>query len=114
MKQITTLALLALLAAGGSLALPVYAASPAEKPPASQSRAPAKTATAPQAQLRVSINSASAEELAEILNGVGLKKAESIVRHREANGPFKTPESLSEVPGIGTALVERNMALIKL
>ncbi|RPH24707.1 competence protein ComEA [Buttiauxella warmboldiae] len=62
----------------------------------------------------VSINTASAEALAQAMNGVGLKKAQSIVSYREENGPFKELEQLQEVPGIGSALVERNRSHIKL
>lgn len=62
----------------------------------------------------VSINSASAEELAAALNGVGIKKAESIVSYREKYGPFNAVEQLKEVPGIGNALVERNLTRLKL
>lgn len=63
---------------------------------------------------RVSINSATAQELATALNGVGLKKAESIVSYRDKYGPFSQLEQLQEVPGIGKALVERNLSRIKL
>lgn len=62
----------------------------------------------------VSINTASAEALAQAMNGVGLKKAQSIVSYREEYGPFKALEQLQEVPGIGSALVERNLSHIKL
>lgn len=62
----------------------------------------------------VSINTASAEVLAQTMNGVGLKKAQSIVSYREEYGPFKALEQLQEVPGIGSALVERNLSRIKL
>lgn len=62
----------------------------------------------------VSINSASAEELAAAMNGVGIKKAEAIVSYREQYGPFSAVEQLKEVPGIGSALVERNAARLKL
>ncbi len=62
----------------------------------------------------VSINTASAEELAQVINGVGLKKAQAIVSYREEYGPFKELDQLQEVPGIGSALVERNRARIKL
>lgn len=61
----------------------------------------------------VDINRASAEELAEALNGVGLKKAQAIVRHRQESGPFKTPDQLLDVPGIGASLLERNRSRIK-
>jgi competence protein ComEA len=62
----------------------------------------------------VSINTASAETLAQVMNGIGLKKAQSIVSYREEYGPFKALEQLQEVPGIGRALVERNLSHIKL
>ncbi|WP_202302113.1 ComEA family DNA-binding protein [Dryocola clanedunensis] len=62
----------------------------------------------------VSINTASAEQLAQALNGVGLKKAQAIVSYREEYGPFKEADQLQEVPGIGSALVERNRGRIKL
>jgi len=63
---------------------------------------------------QVSINSATAQELAATLNGVGLKKAESIVSYRDKYGPFSQLDQLTEVPGIGKALVERNLTRIKL
>jgi competence protein ComEA len=62
----------------------------------------------------VSINTASAEALAQAMNGVGLKKAQSIVSYREEYGPFKALDQLQEVPGIGSSLVERNLSHIKL
>ncbi|MCG8707111.1 helix-hairpin-helix domain-containing protein [Brenneria sp. 4F2] len=62
----------------------------------------------------VSINTATAEDLAGVMNGVGLKKAEAIVSYREQNGPFTQIEQLQEVPGIGAALVKRNLSRLKL
>ncbi|MFC3394800.1 ComEA family DNA-binding protein [Brenneria rubrifaciens] len=62
----------------------------------------------------VSINTGTAVALAEVMNGVGLKKAEAIVNYREENGPFTQIEQLKEVPGIGAALVERNLTRLKL
>ncbi|PIJ52223.1 hypothetical protein BL250_04455 [Erwinia sp. OLTSP20] len=63
---------------------------------------------------KVSINHASAAELASVLNGVGLRKAEAIIRYREQYGPFTAVEQLSEVPGIGKALLKRNLPNLKL
>ena len=48
----------------------------------------------------VNINTASAEEL-QALVGVGESTAAAIVRDREANGPFASPEDLMRVSGIG-------------
>ena len=63
---------------------------------------------AEQAPERVNINTADANALARVLDGVGLKKAEAIVAHREAHGRFDSPSDLARVKGIGTATVERN------
>lgn len=57
---------------------------------------------------RVNINTADAATLASVLNGVGLRKAEAIVRHRETNGRFDKPEDLAKVKGIGSAIVAKN------
>ena len=35
-------------------------------------------------------------------------KAEAIVAHRKANGPFQSPEQLAQVKGIGLRTVEQN------
>ena len=62
----------------------------------------------------VNINTATADELAQALNGVGGKKAQAIISYREEYGPFKSIDDLKQVPGMGDALVERNRAWIKL
>lgn len=63
---------------------------------------------------KVSINTASADELARVMNGVGLKKAQAIVSYREEYGPFKSLDDLRQVPGMGGALVERNLSHLML
>jgi len=63
---------------------------------------------------KVSINAASAEELARVMNGVGLKKAQAIISYREEFGPFKSIDDLRQVPGMGGALVERNLSHLML
>jgi len=65
-------------------------------------------------QEQVSINDATAEQLTAVMNGVGLKKAQAIVSYREQYGPFSAIQQLSEVPGIGNALIERNAGRLKL
>lgn len=62
----------------------------------------------------VNINQADAETLARVLHGVGLARAEAIVRYRESNGGFMTPEELANVSGIGLATVDRNQERIRL
>lgn len=62
----------------------------------------------------VNVNSASAEEIAEGLDGVGMTKAEAIVAYRTENGPFKTQDELVAVKGIGIRTVDRNAQFIVL
>jgi competence protein ComEA len=63
---------------------------------------------------KVSLNNASAEELAKALNGVGIKKGQTIVEYRSEMGPFTKIEQLQEVPGIGPSLFQRNQNRLKL
>ncbi len=56
----------------------------------------------------VNINTASAAEIAEALNGVGLSKAEEIVRYREAHGAFAHIDELVNVKGVGMKTVDKN------
>lgn len=55
----------------------------------------------------VNINTADAKTIAEALSGIGLKKAEAIVKYREEKGAFKTVEDLVNVDGIGEKTVEK-------
>ena len=48
----------------------------------------------------IDINTASASRLDE-LPGIGPGKAQAIVEYRQAKGPFRTPEELKNVKGIG-------------
>ncbi|SDE56831.1 helix-hairpin-helix domain-containing protein [Glycomyces harbinensis] len=54
----------------------------------------------------VNINVAGASEL-DALNGIGPVLAERIIEYREANGSFQSVDELSEVSGIGSALLEQ-------
>ena len=56
----------------------------------------------------VDINTATPQMLAEALSGVGMHKAQAIVRHREEHGPFLSVDDLVQVSGIGAKTVERN------
>ena len=49
---------------------------------------------------RVNINTASAQELMA-LPGIGEKRAANIIADREENGPFRFPEDITRVKGIG-------------
>ncbi len=60
----------------------------------------------PEAQ--VNINTASAEELATHITGVGPTRAQAIVNYREQHGPFTQVDDLLAVEGIGEVTLERN------
>jgi competence protein ComEA len=57
---------------------------------------------------RININTADAETLAEVIDGVGLRRAEAIVRYRDENGTFKDVVELTNVKGIGAQIVTAN------
>ena len=56
----------------------------------------------------VNINSASAEQIAEALNGIGMSKAQAIVDYREAYGSFQSADEIVFVRGIGDATYQDN------
>ena len=55
---------------------------------------------------QVNINTATAQEL-QTLNGIGPSKAAAIVEYRNANGPFKSPEDIKNVRGIGNGIYQK-------
>jgi competence protein ComEA len=90
--------LLVLLAGLGlALAAPAHAAPPRESPAA--------------AGERVNINTADVPQLMT-LRGIGRHVAEKIVEYRKAHGPFRKPEEIRRVEGVGAGLWERNRARI--
>jgi competence protein ComEA len=64
--------------------------------------------------MTVDINTASAEQLAEALEGVGPAKSEAIVAYREANGDFEHVDELVNVRGIGLRTVDQNRDRIEI
>jgi competence protein ComEA len=62
----------------------------------------------------VNVNTASAVELADSLDGIGEAKAKAIVEYRTKNGGFKSADQLTNVKGIGLKTVEKNAQYIKL
>lgn len=62
--------------------------------------------------LAVNINTASAEEMAESLKGIGIKTAEAIVTFRNDEGLFTSPEAIMAVKGIGDFTFEVNKDVI--
>jgi competence protein ComEA len=62
----------------------------------------------------VNINTADAKTLAKELKGIGMAKAEAIVKYRSEKGPFKSVEELKKVEGVGEATFETNRGNLKL
>ncbi|RGP56777.1 ComEA family DNA-binding protein [Pseudomonas abyssi] len=62
----------------------------------------------------VNINTASAAEMAEVLQGIGEAKAEAIVAYRDEHGAFASVESLTAVKGIGVSTLSNNAGRIVL
>lgn len=63
-------------------------------------------APAQSARFLVEINSASKHEF-DCLPGIGPKTALAITNWREDNGPFKSIDSMAEVPGVSPRLLEK-------
>jgi len=63
---------------------------------------------------KVDINTADAATIDRVLTNIGPSKAEAIVAHRTANGPYKSLEQLAQVKGIGLKTVEKNRDRIEL
>ncbi|MBB2494996.1 ComEA family DNA-binding protein [Aquipseudomonas ullengensis] len=57
---------------------------------------------------KVNLNTADVATLESELVGIGKVKAQAIVDHRTANGPFASVDELLEVKGIGAATLEKN------
>ena len=60
---------------------------------------------------RYRVMEAPAEELMT-LPGIGEKRAADIIADREANGPFRIPEDLTRVSGIGEGILEGLIDLV--
>ncbi|MEM9102584.1 MAG: helix-hairpin-helix domain-containing protein [Pseudomonadota bacterium] len=66
-----------------------------------------EVSTLSQAVSKIAINTASAEEIAQKIKGIGIKKAQTLVEYREANGAFQDEASLTAVKGIGPSLAKK-------
>ena len=56
----------------------------------------------------ININTANSTEIANALNGIGLKKAKAIINYREKNGSFSSLDQLNRVKGIGKKTLKNN------
>jgi len=97
-----------------TLFVSTFLMSPSFAAPPATSTAQTQPPSTVQAQKTININQASPEALAQALNGVGLKKAQAIVKWREQNGSFTRIDQLTEVTGIGEKIIEQNRAILTL
>ena len=56
---------------------------------------------------KVNINTADAKALTS-LTGVSRSLAEKIVKYRDEHGPFRKPDDLRRVDGVGNGVLEKN------
>lgn len=103
MRSLRLSVLLLALLAGFSGA--IFAAEPVKA-----GKIPVETSTSPaNVQVdKVNLNTADLTILESELIGIGKVKAEAIIEHRTANGPFASVDELLEVKGIGAATLEKN------
>ena len=64
------------------------------------------TASSTSKEKKVNINKASLEEIKQV-KGLGGKRAQDIIDHRESNGKFKSVDELKKVSGIGAKTIEK-------
>ena len=73
---------------------------------AASQQAGSGTASSTSKEKKVNLNKASLEELKQV-KGLGGKRAQDIIDHRETNGKFKSVDELKKVSGIGAKTIEK-------
>ena len=119
--DLARLNLAAPLADGARVAVPAAGAPPPAVDPAAvtggsvASGSPDGTASGasagPGATTPIDVNTATAEQL-DALPGIGPSLAAAIVQERERNGPFRSVDDLTRVPGIGDGRLARLRDLV--
>lgn len=71
---------------------------------------PASVAAATPTPRSVNLNTADADTLINVLDGIGPGKAAAIIAYRKQHGPFKSIDELNQVRGIGPKTIAANRA----
>jgi|GEM_PF-1229822 len=75
-------------------------------PPVMAAVTPPPPATiTPQQTPQINLNTADVNVLSKSIKGIGVKRAEEIIKYRESHGNFKSIDDLSQVPGLGKNFV---------
>lgn len=82
----------------------VYVTTKGEE--AASHQAASETTPSTSKEKKVNLNKASLEELKQV-KGLGGKRAQDIIDHRETNGKFKSVDELKKVSGIGAKTIEK-------
>ena len=100
-----------LLAQPTAVTVPAASVRPSAAPVAAGTPAPESESPAAAPSGKIDLNTATAEELMT-LPGIGEKRAAAIIADREANGPFRVPEDLTRVGGIGEGILSGLIDLV--
>jgi competence protein ComEA len=109
--DLAALNLAAPLVDGTQVLVPPRAAAQTGAPSGSASTGPSAGSAATGAMAKVSLATATAEQLDE-LPGVGPVTAQKILDYRTEHGPFRSVDDLDDVPGIGPTRVEQLRDLV--
>ena len=58
---------------------------------------------------KINLNKATAKNLVHSIKGIGIKRAEAIIKYREAHNGFKNINELGQVPGFGKTFVSKHL-----
>lgn len=73
---------------------------------ATQVVTPQTVSTSPNSSHQINLNTADAKALSRSIKGIGLKRAEAMIKYREAHNGFHSIDDLAQVPGLGKNFVK--------